>query len=72
VLETSRFAYAVALEVPGFMPDDNYLHVEPGEPRRVVLRAETPERPLRGTAHALNGSAPVSIVAVDRARGVRC
>jgi beta-mannosidase len=72
VLETNRFAYAVTLDVPGFTPDDNYLHVEPGEPRRVVLRTKTPGRPLRGTASALNGSAPVSIVVIDRARGVRC
>ena len=33
VLETERFAHAVAIDVEGFLPDDNYLHVEPGETR---------------------------------------
>ena len=37
VLEADRFAHAVAIDADGFVPDDNYLHLEPGEPRRLVL-----------------------------------
>ncbi len=36
VLKVDRFAHAVAIEAEGFVPDDNYLHLEPGEPRRLA------------------------------------
>ena len=49
------------VEAEGFVPDDNYLHLEPGEPRRLVLRAEVPARPLRGSVSALNGPGAVPI-----------
>lgn len=39
-LTTARFAYACAIRVPGYLPDDDYLHVAPGAPRTVVLRPE--------------------------------
>ena len=46
--ETERFAHAVAIESEGFLPDDNYLHLEPGETRRVGLRPTAqPGQPLR-------------------------
>jgi beta-mannosidase len=66
-LEVDRFAHAVAVEADGFVPDDNFLHIEPGEPRRVFLRAQVPGQPLRGTVSALNGAGPVVIVPVARA-----
>jgi beta-mannosidase len=61
VLAADRFAHAVAVEAEGFVPDDNYLHLEPGEPRRLVLRAEEPDRPLHGSVSALNGQGAVPI-----------
>jgi beta-mannosidase len=61
-LEASRFAHAVAIEADGFVPDDNFLHIEPGEARRVFLSAEAAAEPLHGTVSALNGVAPVVIV----------
>jgi beta-mannosidase len=61
VLGTDRFAHAVAVEAEGFVPDDNYVHLEPGEPRRLVLRAEVPDRPLSGSVSALNGPGTVPI-----------
>jgi beta-mannosidase len=66
-IETNRFAHAVAVEAEGFDPDDNYVHVEPGEPRRLVLRAQIPGLPLHGRVSALNGTAPVPIAPVLRA-----
>lgn len=60
-LEANRFAHAVAIDAEGFVPDDNYLHLEPGRPRRVVLRGDARGLPLRGTVRALNGPAPVAI-----------
>jgi beta-mannosidase len=64
-LEADRFAHAVAIEAEGFVPDDSYLHLEPGEPRRLVLRAEVAGRRLRGRVSALNGSSPVAIDCVE-------
>ena len=49
VLQVDRFAHAVAVEAEGFVPDDNFLHLEPGEPRRLVLSAEVPGQPLRAS-----------------------
>jgi beta-mannosidase len=69
VLEADRFAHAVAVEAEGFTPDDNYLHLEPGEPRRLVLRAEDPDRPLRGSVSALNGPGPVPIGCAEVSAG---
>ena len=57
-LEVDRFAHAVAIEAEGFVPDDNFMHIEPGEPRRVILHAEKPGQALHGSVVALNGGAP--------------
>jgi beta-mannosidase len=66
-LEVARFAHAVAVEAEGFLPDDNFFHLEPGEPRRLVLSAEIPGQPLRASISALNGAARVVIVPIARA-----
>ena len=66
-LKVDRFAHAVAIEAEGFLPNDNYFHLEPGESRRLVLRAEVPGQPLRGTVSALNGAAPVWFVPIAHA-----
>jgi beta-mannosidase len=63
-LEVDRFAHAVAIEAEGFVPDDNFMHIEPGEPRRVILNAEKPGQALHGSVVALNGGAPVPILSV--------
>jgi beta-mannosidase len=62
VLETERFAHAVAIDVEGCLPDDNYLHLEPGETRRVGLRTTARGAILRGSVSALNGRGTVSFV----------
>ena len=38
VLETERYAHAVAIALDGFVLDDNYVSLEPGETRRISLR----------------------------------
>ena len=67
LVEADRFAHAVAVEADGFVPDDNYLHLEPRRPRRVVLRPDRPGRVLSGSVSALNGVGSVPIVCVERA-----
>jgi beta-mannosidase len=66
VLEANRFAYAVAVEAEGFVPDDNYVHLEPRQPRRLVLRAEDRGRWRSGSVCALNGGRPVPIHCGER------
>jgi beta-mannosidase len=61
VLEADRFAHAVAVEVAGFVPDDDYLDLEPRHPRTVMLRAEGEKRSPSGTVSALNSIGPVPI-----------
>jgi beta-mannosidase len=67
-VEADRFAHAVRIEAEGFRPDDNYVHVEPGEPRRILLRAESSPAPagsFRATVDALNGPGPVPAAAAE-------
>ena len=70
VLQTDRFAHAVAIDVEGHFPDDNYLHLEPGETRRVGLRTTTRGAVPRGSVSALNGrgSAPIVVGEAVNAR----
>jgi beta-mannosidase len=64
LLRTRCFARAVAIDADGFLPVDNYLHLAPGEERRVVLRNQLPipQDRVGGAVRALNGDVPVSIV----------
>jgi beta-mannosidase len=61
VLESSRLAHAVAIDVGVATPADNYVNVEPGRPRRIRLRRTGGRGPVRGSVTALNASAPVAI-----------
>jgi beta-mannosidase len=61
VLATGRFAHAVAIDVDGFVPDDNYLNLEPGETRTVGLRAIASGLVPRGLVSVLNGGDKVRI-----------
>jgi beta-mannosidase len=65
VLETERFAHAVAIDVEGCVPDDNYLHLEPGATRHVALRTTTRGTAPRGSVAALNGRGSVPIVVAE-------
>jgi beta-mannosidase len=62
ILEAERFAHAVAIDVEGFLPDDNYVNLEPGQRRRVGLRATARGGIPRGSVSALNGRGASPIV----------
>jgi beta-mannosidase len=67
VLEAEQFVHAVAIDVDGCVPDDNYLHLEPGEPRVVRLRTAARDALRRGRVSALNGQAAVPILFAEAA-----
>jgi len=61
-IETSGFAQAIALDFPGFVADDSYFDLCPGEKRTVALRALTSGAVPRGTAWPLNSHGPVRVL----------
>jgi beta-mannosidase len=65
VLESNRFAHAVAIDAGSWLPDDNYVHLEPGQPRRVVMRSADGARTFQGSVSALNGSTRVPIAVAE-------
>jgi beta-mannosidase len=67
LLETERFAHAVTIDIEGWLPDDNYLHLEPGEVRRVGLHPTTGDSALRGSVSALNSGSSTRLVVVEAA-----
>jgi beta-mannosidase len=60
-LKTRRFAQSVALDVPGYEPDDAHFHLAPGGQRTVRLRALPGAGPPRGSVQPLNAHAPTKI-----------
>jgi beta-mannosidase len=62
-VSTTAFAQTVALVLPGFMPDDNYFHLEPGSERLIRLVGEV-NRPPAGEARALNSTVAARIKVV--------
>jgi beta-mannosidase len=65
LLESERFAHAVAIDLDGWRPDDNYLALEPGEPRRVELRPIGNNSALGGTVSALNHHCAVPFIVTE-------
>jgi beta-mannosidase len=63
-VSTTGFAQTVALALPGFMPDDNYFHLEPGSERLIRLVGEV-NRPPAGDARALNSAVAARVKVVD-------
>lgn len=62
-LAANQVAVATALRADGFTPDDNYLHLEPGRPRIILMRRNgSEETRFSGTVEALNGAAIAPIV----------
>jgi beta-mannosidase len=61
-VQTRRFAQGVVLDVPGYLPDDNWFHLEPGGERLIGLAPEPGSpAPLRGELSALNALQPHAI-----------
>ncbi len=69
-VSSATFAAFVALEVPGFMPSDNYFHLAPDEQRSIALEPMTAAAVLRrGWVKALNGTSSLSIRLPDEWSG---
>ena len=64
VVSTRSFAQYVQLDLKGYIPDDAYFHLAPGDTRKVILKAEPGVRcAVSGSVSALNSEA-VAIVQV--------
>jgi beta-mannosidase len=61
VVRSRRFAQAVAVDVPGFVADDNYFHVAPGGSRQVGLRRAGASSDPRGQVQPLNAQSSTRI-----------
>ena len=61
VLEADRFIRTVSIELEDFLPLDNYVHLEPGEPVRVPLRPLRPGSSPRGIVTAVTMARPVRV-----------
>ncbi len=59
----ARFAQSVSIDIAGFLPEDNYFHLAPGQSRCIVLDELPNRRPgrVRGTVAALNSSSQVRV-----------
>jgi hypothetical protein len=66
-LQTDRFAHAVAIDVPDFSPEDNYVNVEPGPGRVIGLTAHARGAAPRVAVSALNGGAATIVAELAHA-----
>jgi beta-mannosidase len=53
-VSTRRYAQAVSVRAPGFVPSDDYFDLAPGETHSLLLAPEGDAGSLRGTVRALN------------------
>ena len=62
-LRSRKLAISVALNIAGYLPDDNYFHLAPGVEKFVRLQAlaDMPSTPPQGTAWALNAASAITI-----------
>jgi beta-mannosidase len=63
-VSTRRLAFGVHMDVPGYLPDDDWFHLPPGGERTIQLVTTGrggDEKPPRGRVAALNGSVDVAI-----------
>ena len=59
----SRFAQAVSIDTRGYLPDDNYFHLEPGGEHTVTLTPDgAASKSLSGSVKAFNAFDPVRVV----------
>jgi beta-mannosidase len=66
-VRSRRLAYAVALDAPGFVADDDFFHVPPGGEIAVSLRSVQPSaRPFSARMLPVNAVAPSKVVPLDR------
>ena len=60
-LATERLARFVTLRVAGYRAEDQYFHLAPGTPRRILLRSLGTHAEPEGEVHALNAVIPRKI-----------
>ena len=70
-ISSPRFLQSVSITSPGWMPDDNYFHVAPGHPRRVLFDSRGGGVPFRAQLEALNAAEAVSLRAAPPDQGAR-
>jgi len=59
-VRTRRFAQCVTIEVDGYLPEDDFFHLAPGEERAIRLAPRAPAASApRGRLYALNARTPV-------------
>jgi beta-mannosidase len=61
-VSTRRFAQWVAIDVPGFIPEDSWFHLAPGDTRTMALHRVVECATPRGRVRALNGLRSVPII----------
>ena len=61
VVETRRFAQSVAVDVPGFRPDDSWFDLPPGAIASIVLHPVSERTRPSGEVRALNSTVTASI-----------
>jgi beta-mannosidase len=54
-VSATSFAQSVSIDVPGYVADDSYFHLSPGQERRVRLQRRLASAKPRGHVQALNG-----------------
>lgn len=64
-VQTTKYAQSVVISAAGFLPDDNYFHLEPHGKRAIALRPRQPAGKLRGTLTAINTTAMPMRLNVD-------
>jgi hypothetical protein len=60
-VRSERLAYAVALDLPGFLPDDDVFTVAPGGERTIRLAPLGEQRVPEGTISPLNAEGRLTI-----------
>lgn len=62
LLSTRVFLYAVRIETKGYLPEDNYFHLVPGQTRSVLCRRiQADAVPFKGYVEALNMDEAIKI-----------
>ena len=62
-INSIRPAFFVVIDIPDYLPEDNYFHVMPGFDKKVLIYPQTKSRPPHGRVRALNSkmSTPIKI-----------
>jgi len=61
-LRAKRLAIFTALELEGVVPDEDFVHLAPGEERTITLRPLPGARHVRGHVHPLNQAGPTRVL----------